>query len=256
MQPGSTGSRSHEESDVTNIAAVADTEKDTEEAVVAAVRAGDEAAFALVVGRHERELQAHCYRMLGSAPEAEDLVQETFLRAWRSRARFEGRASLRSWLYRIATNACLDTIWRRTHPAARPAGVTGQDVDDRPSPLDEAAPGEAEPHARAVARESIELAFLATLQHLPARQRAVLLLRDVFGWTASDSAALLDTSVAAANSALQRARATMASHRPAEPRGWTPTAGPTRHQRAVLRCMVRAHEQADGAAVAVLAAAG
>lgn len=233
---------------MTNVAVVADTQD--------AIEAGDEAAFALLVERHGRELQAHCYRMLGSASEAEDLVQETFLRAWRSRARFEGRASYRNWLYRIATNACLDAIWRRTHPVARPAGVAGQDAAaDAPSPLEQAAPSDAEPDTRIVAREAIGLALLATIQHLPARQRAVLILRDVFGWSAVDSASLLDTSVAAANSALQRARATMQSHRPAAPHEWAPGTGPTQRERAVLRCLVDAHEQADGAAMAVLARA-
>ena len=225
---------------------------DEDERLVAATRAGDHAAFARLVERHQRGLRAHCYRMVGSASEAEDLVQETFLRAWRGRGRFEGRAAFRSWLYRIATNACLDALRRRAHPVISLAGAGGHPAEPgAPAPLEEAAPSESEPDAVVVARETAELAFLATVQHLPARQRAVLILRDAYGWSARDSASLLDTTVAATNSALQRARATM--HSWAD--GGSPGSGPTRAQRAVLRCLVDANEQADGAAVAVLARA-
>lgn len=237
---------------MTNVATMADADK----SVMTRVRAGDEAAFARLVERHEHELRAHCYRMLGSASEAEDLTQETFLRAWRSRERFEGRASFRTWLYRIATNACLDAAWRRTHPVTDPVGVGGHDAETgAPSPLEEAAPCEAEPDSRTVARDAVAHALLATIQRLPARQRAVLILRDVFGWSAVDSAALLDTTVPAANSALQRARATVEAHHSSEPHEWSPHAAPARRQSAVLGCLVAAHEQADGAAVALLAQA-
>jgi RNA polymerase sigma-70 factor (ECF subfamily) len=178
--------------------------------VIAAIRAGDQAAFVAVTERFRRQLHVHCYRMLGSFDEAEEIVQETFLRAWRGRRAFEGRALLRSWLYRIATNACLDVIARR-----RPQRVAvGDDVTWlQPYPdrlLEPVAPSGDEPEERAVSRETIELAFIVAIQVLPPRQRAVLIARDVVGLPASGTAAMLDMSVAAVNSALQRARATTA----------------------------------------------
>ena len=226
------------------------------DAVVHAAAAGDQAAFAQLVQRHERELRVHCYRMVRSAPDADDLVQETFLRAWRSLSRFEGRATFRSWLYRIATNACLDAIERRSH-GPRLVTVAGHDDDDGGwTPIArEAAPQEAEPDTRVVTREAVELALLASIEHLPARQRAVLILRDVFGWSAGDSASLLDTTVEAANSALQRARSTMRSCQSERHWGSSGGAAPTPHQRAVVRRLVDAHERADGAAAALLARA-
>jgi len=230
------------------------------DALVAAVRSGDEAAFSVLVERYGRELQAHCYRMLGSRSEAEDVVQETFLRAWRARSRFEGRSTLRTWLYRIATNACLDVRKGRARGGVGPVGVPGDDTGPAAGrhPLDVVAPSEEQPDATLVTRESVTQALLTTIEVLPARQREVLILRDVFGWSAADSASFLATSVAAANSALQRARATMQAarvQRPA-PRGdRTPAAGPTGRRGAVLRCLLNAHEQADGAAAALLARA-
>lgn len=171
---------------------------------------------------HRPAITGHCYRMLGSAADAEDAAQDTFVRAWQSLARFEGRASLKTWLYRIATNVCLDALSdksRRFRPIEEgPAGTVNDDLVDRPrthwlEPVPDARvlPAEADPFERAALGQSIRLAFVAALQHLPPRQRAALLLADVLGWSAAEVAEGLDMSVAAANSALQRARATLAS---------------------------------------------
>jgi RNA polymerase sigma-70 factor (ECF subfamily) len=185
-------------------------------------RAG-EPAFAELVERHRRELHVHCYRMLGSFEDAEDTVQETLLRAWRRRETFEGRSTLRAWLYRIATNACLDLLAR-----CRPEPATGGEVRWlQPYPdrlLDELPAGDADdPENLAVARETIELAYLVAVQHLAPRPRAVLILRDVLGRPAKEVAELLGDSVNSVNSALQRARAGMREHLPAERRDWTGT---------------------------------
>jgi RNA polymerase sigma-70 factor (ECF subfamily) len=181
----------------------------------------DEPAFTGLAERHRRELHVHCYRMLGSFEDAEDTVQETFLRAWRRRETFEGRSTFRAWLYRIATNACLDLLARR-----RPDPATGGEVQWlQPYPdrlLDELAADQADgPESVAVARETIELAYLAAVQHLAPRPRAVLVLRDVVGWPAKDVADLLGDSVNSVNSALQRARAGLREHLPAERQDWT-----------------------------------
>jgi RNA polymerase sigma-70 factor, ECF subfamily len=179
----------------------------------------------LELERHRAELTAYAYRMLGSGFEAEDAVQEAFLRAWRSFDRFEGRSSLRSWLYTIVTNVCLDMLGgkeRRTRPMelapARSADVPLPDALPEnvwvlPVPDDRVVPESGDPSEVLEARESIRLAFIAALQHLPPRQRAVLILREVLRWKASEVAELLDTSVASVNSALQRARATLESVR-------------------------------------------
>jgi RNA polymerase sigma-70 factor (ECF subfamily) len=170
---------------------------------------------------HRRELTAYCYRMLASPFEAEDAVQETMLRAWRGLDRFEGRAALRSWLYRIATNVCLDMLEGRERrarpmdlgPAREPIEANLSTLPEttwiQPVPDPLVASAEADPADVTVARETIRLAFVAALQHLPARQRAVLILCEVLRWKASEVAELLDSSVASVNSALQRARATL-----------------------------------------------
>jgi RNA polymerase sigma-70 factor, ECF subfamily len=177
----------------------------------------------LQLEQHRAELTGYCYRMLGSAFEAEDAVQETLLRAWKSLDRFEGRSALRSWLYRIATNVCLDMLDGRAR-RARPMEISEQVHADvsLPEPVAETTwiepvpdglvlPANADPADLAVARETIRLAFVAALQHLPARQRATLILCEVLRWKASEVAELLDTSVASVNSSLQRARATVAA---------------------------------------------
>jgi RNA polymerase sigma-70 factor, ECF subfamily len=225
-----------------------------------------ETAFAGLVERHRRELRVHCYRMLGSFSDAEDLVQETFLRAWRARESFQGRSSVRAWLYRIATNACLDALDSRpprvlphhlSPPSDPSVGLPArtdlpwlQPFPDRL--LEPAAPGDAEPDAAVVDRETIELAFLAAIQHLPPRQRAVLILRDVLGWPAKQAAALLDTSLPATNSALQRARATLKQHLPERRLEWAPAGDPTDEERKLLRRYMEAFERADAPAVAAL----
>jgi RNA polymerase sigma-70 factor (ECF subfamily) len=173
--------------------------------------------------RHRAELTAYCYRMLGSAFEAEDAVQETLIRAWRGLERFEGRSALRSWLYRIATNVCLSMLGA-SQRRARPMDLGQASTADRPlpAPLPEATWIEPIPDARvvptggdpadaAIARESVRLAFVAALQLLPPRQRAVLVLREVLRWKATEVAELLDSTVASVNSALQRARSTLAA---------------------------------------------
>jgi len=217
---------------------------------VTTARTGDQAAFAALAEPHRRELHVHCYRMLGSFTDAEDMVQETLLRAWRRRETYEGRSTFRAWLYRIATNVCLDHLER--HPR-RPGG-DGEVTWLQPFPdrlLEQAAPPDAEPDAAVVARETIELAFLVAVQHLPPRQRAVLMLRDVLGWSAAQTAAVLGSSVASVNSALQRARATLREHLPRRRSGWSP-AGPTAQERTVLQRFVEACERADTDALAEL----
>jgi RNA polymerase sigma-70 factor (TIGR02960 family) len=210
----------------------------------------DEAAFTALVERHRRELQVHCYRMLGSLEEAEDLTQETLLRAWRKRASFQGRSSFRAWLYRIATNACLDALAKRPR---KPAGGEVLWLEPYPDELLQAVPAEGEePDALVVARETIELAFMVAVQHLPPRPRAVLILRDVLGWSAKETAALLETSVPAANSALQRARAALAEHLPEQRSEWAPGEDPSAAERALIDRYIDASEQGDAQAIAAL----
>jgi len=200
--------------------------RDARDALTASTRGGTNGLVHVDVAdleAHRASLTGHCYRMLGSAADADDAVQETIVRAWRSLDRFEGRASLRTWLHRIATNVCLDTLSdgaRRMRPfEERPAtAVEHATLDTRerthwlePIPDARALPADADPFQLAVLRQSIRLAFVAALQHLPPRQRAVLLLTEVLGWSAAEVAESLEMTVAAVNSSLQRARATVAA---------------------------------------------
>jgi RNA polymerase sigma-70 factor, ECF subfamily len=226
--------------------------------VAEAVRRGTQQQFGRLVERHRRELRVHCYRMLGSFEEAEDLVQESFLRAWRARETFQGRSTLRAWLYRIATNACLEVLRRRRRLPAPSTGDAGRPPPLssmpwlRPFPdalLDPPAAAEEGPEAVVVARETIALAFLATIQLLPPRQRAVLLMRDVLAFSAAETADLLEVTVASANSALQRARATLAIHQDVRAEvGSSPSTGDPR-ELALLARYMRAHEEGDPAAI-------
>src|SRR5512136_25487 len=196
---------------------------------LAAARAGDPNAFGGLTEPYRHELQVHCYRMLGSLQEAEDLVQETFLRAWRRLETFKGRASLRAWLYKIATNACLDALEKRPRRTLPVRSQPPADPSEPPTPplteliwlepfpddlLDDVEPT---PEARYALHESITLAFLTALQLLPPRQRAVLIMRDVLDWDASEVAELLDMTVSAVNSALHRARAALNKNYSPEP---------------------------------------
>jgi RNA polymerase sigma-70 factor, ECF subfamily len=194
-----------------------------ERQLLEAARKGDERAFGELIGGYRGELHAHCYRMLASVHDAEDALQEAMLRAWRGLARFEGRSSLRSWLYTIATNTCLNAIARRpkrvlpidygpvTDPHVAPGEPAVESVWIEPYPDETLGleDGYAAPEATYERRESVELAFIAALQHLPANQRAVLILREVLGFSAKEVADTVDTSVASVNSALQRARASV-----------------------------------------------
>jgi RNA polymerase sigma-70 factor (ECF subfamily) len=193
-----------------------------------AALAGDERAFQRLVEPYHELLEVHCYRMLGSLQDAEDRVQETLLRAWQRLDAFQRRSSLKTWLYRIATNACLDEIDRR---ARRP------DLVD-PFPDERAGGPLADPAARYAHREGMELAFLTAIQRLPGRQRAVLILHDVLGWTAPEAADLLETSTAAVNSALQRARAALDGELP-------PAAAPDPCEQDLLRRYIDAWDRLD-----------
>jgi RNA polymerase sigma-70 factor, ECF subfamily len=219
--------------------------------------------FDELVRRYRRELHVYCYRMLGSFDEAEDHVQEVLLRAWRARDGFAGRSSVRTWLYRVATNACLDTLRRdakraRAASASSAAGVRPSIAAMpwvQPYPdvlLDELVADEAGPEAVALSRETMSLAFLATIQLLPPRQRAALILRDIVGWPASEVAGLLEVSVAAANSAVQRARAKLRDQWPNGRLDWAPAAEPDPEQRRLLQRYLDAHEQADPEALVAL----
>ena len=220
--------------------------------------AADPDRFAAETERFRRELLAHCYRMVGSAQDAEDLVQEAYLRAWRSYAGFEGRASMRSWLYKIATNVCLTALApRRTR--VLPSGLAGpQEAPDRPpsrvgpgevswlEPLPDRwiAGAEDDPAATVVARESLRLALIASLQHLPARQRAILILREVLAFSAAETADILGTTTAAVKSGLQRARARLDDLEPEREELLEPT---DQRARALLDGYIAAFERSDAA---------
>ena len=210
----------------------------TEPALIAAAGAGDEAAFRDLAEQYRRELHVHCYRMLGSVHDAEDALQETLLRAWRHLSSFEGRSSLRAWLYRIATNVCLAALDKRPEPKPptdEPAALT-------PYPdawLDELPSEAAEPGARYDLRESVQLALLAAIQTLPPRQRAALLLRDVLGFSAKEVGQLLDVSSTSVHSAVRRARATLEKRAPDR------TPPPDDVQRSLVKRYIEAWESVD-----------
>ena len=206
-----------------------------------------ETEFAALAERHRHELQVHCYRMLGSFDEAEDAVQETFLRAWRARDTLERPEWFRAWLYRIATNSCLDEIKRSERRLERfnsIADVTWlQPYPDRM--LELAAPPGGEPGDAMVERETIELTFLAVIQVLPPSQRAVLILREMVGWSAKETAEVLELTVPAVNSALQRARATLRERLPSGRRELWTAPEATAAERRALEGFIKAHERGD-----------
>ena len=220
----------------------------------------DGVPFEQATAPYRRELLAHCYRMSGSPSEAEDLVQETYLRAWRSYDAFEGRASLRTWLHRIATNVCLTALEgqeRRALPTGlgAPATTASEPLEERAEvlwlgPLPDAMLGPRDPAEAVVEQDSVRLAFVAALQHLPARQRAVLVLRDVLRWSAAEVAEALETTVPAVNSALQRAHASLAQAAPDRDR--TSVGGLDPEQRATLEAYVDAFWRKDVASIARL----
>ena len=227
-----------------------------------------EQSFELLVEPYRRQLLAHCYRMLGSTPDAEDALQETLLRAWRGLPRFEGRSSLRSWLYSIATNVSLRAIERRPKrvlpldygPPADPHEPLGEPLVERvwidPYPDDELGieDGPASPEARYEQREAVELAFVAALQHLPARQRAVLLLRDVLGFAPAEIAQALDATPASVYSALQRAHKAVEERLPARSQQATLSSIDDARIRELAERYVRAWEEADVDAIVALLA--
>lgn len=230
---------------------------------MAAARRGDEGAFEALVEPRRAEMRAHCYRMLGSSHDAEEVLQEALLRAWRGLPRFEGRSSIRSWLFRIATNACLDELQRRSKRVLPMAVGPGGELDGAPDVETEwlepyPAPWETEdmsatPEARYEQRESVELAFVAALQWLAPNERAVLLLREVLGFSAREAAELLQTTTAAVNSALQRARRSIEGRLPeSSQQDVQRSLGDTR-VRAVVDRYIDAMERADlGAVLALL----
>ncbi|HXB47540.1 MAG TPA: RNA polymerase subunit sigma-70 [Streptosporangiaceae bacterium] len=225
-------------------------------ALATAAADGDQAAFDELARLHRRELHVHCYRMLASFDDAEDAVQEALLRAWRGRSGLSGGGpEYRAWLYRIATNVCLDMLRARSRQATTLTSFADvpwlQPYPDRL--LDEVAPADGQPDEVAVSRETIELAFLAALQVLPPRQRAALIFRDVLGWPASETAALLETTVAGANSAVQRARSMLRAQLPGQRTDWR-AVRPTAAERQILKQFIDAHERYDPEAIASILA--
>lgn len=237
---------------------------DSVDELVRAACAGDETAFNTLARQYRRELHIHCYRMVASFDDAEDLVQETFLRAWQKRASFEGRSSYRTWLYRIATYATLDFIERAKRVLPLEA-IGGANAGGRIPPphvpwlqpypdrlLEPAAPREHEPDRRVVAKEALSLAFLVAVQFLEARQRAVLILRDALGWTARETADLLDTTEAAVNGVLRRARATLRTQREALGDAIAAPRAPDEQEQDLIRRYVDAAERASVDGLAAL----
>jgi RNA polymerase sigma-70 factor (ECF subfamily) len=235
-----------------------------EERLLQAARRGDESAFAQLIEPYRRELHAHCYRMLGSVYDADDAMQDASLRAWKALPKFEGRSSLRSWLYTIATNTCLTHIQRRPKrvlpvdygPATDPFTGPGEPITEtvwiEPYPDTELEDGFAGPEARYEQRESVELAFIAALQHLPATQRAVLILREVLGFSAKEVAESLDTTVAGVNSALQRARASIEQRAPEQSQQTTLRALDDAETERIVAAYVDAWERNDVDAVVAM----
>jgi RNA polymerase sigma-70 factor (ECF subfamily) len=204
-----------------------------------------ETTFEVLFERHRREIHVHCYRMLGSFEAAEDVVQEAFLRSWRARDSFGDELNFRAWMYKIATNCCLDALRREKRRAASGSGSPSEIPWLTPYPdelLDEVAPPDEQPDAVMVTRETISLAFLALIQQLPARQRAVLLMRDVLSFSAAETASLLEMSVASVTSALQRGRAKLADA------GERRVSAPSPRERELLAGFIDAHERCDTAA--------
>jgi RNA polymerase sigma-70 factor (TIGR02960 family) len=230
-----------------------------EAALLAGSLKGNEAAFERLVDRYRRELYAHCYRMLGSVQDAEDATQDSLLAAWRSLASFEGRSSLRAWLYRVCTNACLRLRSRRPArvlsmdygPAFHDTSELGEWVsgpvwlEPLPDARSDFATEEADPAVRYQRRESIELAFIAALQHLPSNQRAVLILRDVLDFSAAETAGILDTSATSVNSLLRRARKNVDARLPATTQQQELVALGDEGQRQLVEAFVTAWERAD-----------
>jgi RNA polymerase sigma-70 factor (TIGR02960 family) len=217
--------------------------------------------FTTTTERHRRELRVHCYRMTGSYDEAEDLVQETLLRAWRSREQLSAADSTRAWLYRVATNACLDFLRRNERRPRTYTPIPGMDHGNgappdflawlQPFPDHLLEPER--PDELAVARETIELVFITAIQHLTPQQRAVFVLREVLGWSAADTARMLDLTVASVNSALQRAKPALRRHLPADRSAW-PSVGPTAEEKRVVDAYLAASVSNDAAAIADLLA--
>ncbi|HEU5025402.1 MAG TPA: RNA polymerase subunit sigma-70 [Spirillospora sp.] len=226
---------------------VTETESVTPEPVTNPLRHGDEIDFAALVEPHRRELQVHCYRMVGSYDDSEDLVQETLLKAWRNREAFEGRSSLRTWLYTIATNTCLDFLRRneRRPQQYAPSPVPPSNEVTAPPFLPWLQPFPDDPEAAAETAETLELVFLAAIQHLPPKQRAVLIMRDVLGWPAADTAAALDLTVASVTSALQRARPALRERLPERRDEWARGTDPSEAERALLDRYMRAAVDGD-----------
>lgn len=235
---------------------------DSQQTNLDAARAGNQLAFAELLAPYRRELRAHCYRLSGSLHDADDLLQESLVRVWKGLPAFEGRSSLRTWLYRVATSACLDALEKksaRTLPMQRGPALSASQAM-RPRQLDpiwlEPCPEElyadvaTAPDARFDARESVGLAFLVALQVLPPKQRAVVVLREVLGWSASECAELLDLSIAAVNSALQRGRETLATKAPERREARVPIAD--EGTRELLARYIRAWELADVPALVAL----